>query len=45
MLFITPTVRGAISVRLVDVYKQGRKNIIRNTKTFQKVPTSLHMPD
>ena len=39
-----PIVRGVISVRLVDVYKQGRKNILETQKPFKKVPTLLHMP-
>ena len=47
MLFIrshAPTVRGVISVRLVDVYKQGRKNILETQKPLKKVLTSPHMP-
>ena len=47
MLFIrshAPTVRGAIPVRLVDVYKQRRKNILETQKPSNKFLTSLHMP-
>ena len=39
-----PIVRGVISVRLLDVYKQGRKNILETQKPLKKVPTLLHMP-
>jgi len=39
-----PIVRGAISARLVDVYKQGRKNILETQKPLKKVRTLLHMP-
>ena len=47
MLFIrshAPTVRGVISVRLVDVYKQGRKNILETQKPLKKVLTLPRMP-
>ena len=38
----SPTVRGVTSVRLVDVYKQGRKNILETQKPLKKVLTSPH---
>ena len=39
-----PITRGVISVRLVDVYKQGRKNILETQKPSKKVLILLHMP-
>ena len=39
-----PIACGVMSVRLVDVYKQGRKNILETQKPSKKVPTLLHMP-
>jgi len=39
-----PIARGVISARLVDVYKQGRNNILETQKPSKKVPTLLHMP-
>ena len=38
------TARGAISVRLVDIYKQGRKNTLETQKPSKTVLTSLHIP-
>lgn len=40
------TVLGAISVRLLDVYKQGRENIhvLETQNPLKNVLTSLHIP-